>query len=419
MSSPGPSEPLIVLRAHHPVQLVVPCSRRPHLHCFPASLERWSHNPSPAPTNQPTGSLVLSFKFEANKISLKAQAPPEVRLGRLPSALSNRTRPVARLSLEPSNALLQSRTGVSKALSQGRGGARRGSPPVVVGTLSHRDQWQFGRNDSRTPPTLKSVLHHSAAEWSRIARSERVAVFKPETDDVTCGYRTNTAIVAMFSSTLKVVARTLSSLGLAPRRHGSGVVARIERLGHDRQRTRVMARVEPLRSAIKANYRTTITAIVRSLRWDDSVDMATLAHFVLTEDAERALANFNQPLLEKSVEYGYLTWPRKAQTRIRDRTVLDVRSGFGGHGSGFLGAGAKHFTGLDPQMDLDVDKAKNELKRVRADFGVTPREIMTLVPDVELLTGKSEDIHHGRAFDCISLYNVTEFCVVDYQPSGA
>lgn len=94
-----------------------------------------------------------------------------------------------------------------------------------------------------------------------------------------------------------------------------------------------------------------------------------------------------------------------------NRSVLDVGCGFGGYGTGFLAAGARTYTGLDPAMDLDSTAAKNKRLRVWTTMPRTPRQIMESIPQINFIQGNAEDIAHSRCYDVISLHNVTEHLI--------
>jgi SAM-dependent methyltransferase len=152
----------------------------------------------------------------------------------------------------------------------------------------------------------------------------------------------------------------------------------------------------------------TYKPLVQTLPWQDDALYAKVAHFAFQEDINAAVASYAPELISMSVEYGYLAWPRKIQNFILNKSVLDVGCGFGGYGIGFLVAGARSYTGLDPAMDLDSNKAKNKRTRSIALMPKTPRQIMAAIPRIRLIQGKSEDIAHQGQYDVISLHNVTE-----------
>lgn len=154
---------------------------------------------------------------------------------------------------------------------------------------------------------------------------------------------------------------------------------------------------------IRANERKIATA-----NWANDVHYAKAAHFAFAKGPAAAIENYDPYLLEKSVEFGYLTWPRRIQEQIRHRKVLDIGCGFGAYGNGFLAAGASEYTGIDPQMPLDSPKVKNKRKRKRADLGMTPREIMERCPNIRLINGVFEDLATDDKFGAVTLHNVTE-----------
>ncbi|WP_082023050.1 methyltransferase domain-containing protein [Leisingera sp. ANG-S5] len=146
-------------------------------------------------------------------------------------------------------------------------------------------------------------------------------------------------------------------------------------------------------------------------RWNDDTTAAAIAYFKHAGDLQAALRNYDPHLISASVELDYITWPKRIQPHIRGGAVLDVGCGFGGYGMGFLIAGAKSYTGLDPVMQLDSTKARNKRTRSVANLGVTPREISASLPAINLIQGKLEDLHIDSTFHAISLHNVTEHLI--------
>jgi hypothetical protein len=59
------------------------------------------------------------------------------------------------------------------------------------------------------------------------------------------------------------------------------------------------------------------------------------------------------PLLEHANEFGYFYWPSQIEEYIRGKHVLDVGCGRSLHCVGFLFEGARSYTGLDPELNLD------------------------------------------------------------------
>lgn len=144
------------------------------------------------------------------------------------------------------------------------------------------------------------------------------------------------------------------------------------------------------------------------VNWSKDVDQAKAAHFAFAKSPAHAKKNYVSDLVTKSVEFDYITWPRKIQDYIRGKSVLDVGCGFGAFGNGFLVAGAKAYTGIDPQMPLDSSRVKNKRKREWSDLGMTPNEIMQECPDIHLINGIIEDLETKATFDAVVLHNVTE-----------
>ena len=143
-------------------------------------------------------------------------------------------------------------------------------------------------------------------------------------------------------------------------------------------------------------------------QWPNDVLQAKIAFFHNAVSIDHALANYDPHLVEKSVELGYINWPKRIQEWIRHKSVVDVGCGFGGYGMGFLVAGATQYLGLDPQMDLDQPRARNKRIREWSTMNITPREIAATIPAIDLLQGTAENLSVDETFDVISLHNVTE-----------
>ena len=118
--------------------------------------------------------------------------------------------------------------------------------------------------------------------------------------------------------------------------------------------------------------------------------------------------NYDRKLIQRSVDFGYVSWARKIQPYVQGRSILDVGCGTGLHGIGYVIAGAKSYTGLDPKIKLDKDWAKNSRSGHYEHFGATPREIMERMPRIRFIPGTFENIAPNQMFDLIVLHNVTE-----------
>ena len=118
--------------------------------------------------------------------------------------------------------------------------------------------------------------------------------------------------------------------------------------------------------------------------------------------------NYVPELFQKAVEFGHVSWPRKFQSQVQGKHVLDLGCGTGLHGVAYIIAGAKSYMGLDPKIDLDSDLCKNRRSGKVEPFGSTPRQIMTQMPRIRLVSGTFEDIAPEETFDLIVLHNVTE-----------
>jgi len=108
---------------------------------------------------------------------------------------------------------------------------------------------------------------------------------------------------------------------------------------------------------------------------------------------------------------GFVRWPRRV-ARLVDlggRDILDVGCGTTLHSIGFLTAGAKAYTGLDPTLDLDAKAFKS---KVTHQFEPTPfslRELTSTEPRITYWMGITEGlVAAGKRFDVATLHNVTE-----------
>ena len=119
----------------------------------------------------------------------------------------------------------------------------------------------------------------------------------------------------------------------------------------------------------------------------------------------------NAEMIAQAVKFGYLGWPRRIQKYVQHKDVLDVGCGTGIHSIGYVVVGVKSYTGMDPVMKLDSDRAKNIRKRAWESFGWTPRQIMDQFKRVDLVPGTFEDFTSGRTFDVAVLHNVTEHLI--------
>ncbi len=144
------------------------------------------------------------------------------------------------------------------------------------------------------------------------------------------------------------------------------------------------------------------------LNWPDIHAYAKAGHFLFSESLRKAITSYDPDMIGISVDFGYLVWPRRIQTHIKGKHVLDVGCGFGGYGTAFLATGAASYTGLDPAMDLTSKRAKNKRIREWREMPKTPEEIKNSTDRISLIQGRSEDVSLGDKFDVIVMHNVTE-----------
>lgn len=183
-------------------------------------------------------------------------------------------------------------------------------------------------------------------------------------------------------------------------------------------RTNMSRMIERIEAAIAAGGDREASTIIQwfkshkktmdTLFWHEDGDQAKVAHFVNAIDEQVACANYHAYLIEKSVEFSYLAWPRRIGQYIYGKSVLDIGCGFGAFGNAFFAGGAKSYTGLDPQMPLDSATVKNKRTQRKADLGMSPREIMAACPNIRLMNCKFEELEGRERFEVITLHNVTE-----------
>ncbi|WP_444929109.1 methyltransferase domain-containing protein [Microbulbifer sp. SSSA002] len=142
--------------------------------------------------------------------------------------------------------------------------------------------------------------------------------------------------------------------------------------------------------------------------WDKDELQAKIAFFYNCTNIRHALKNFNSDLVSSAVEFGYCAWPRKLHKYVKGCNVLDIGCGFGGYAMGYLCAGANSYTGIDPTMNLDSRRVRNKRIRKWVNAPMSGREIMDLVPSIELYQGTTRDLVGKKTFDTVCLHNVTE-----------
>ena len=140
----------------------------------------------------------------------------------------------------------------------------------------------------------------------------------------------------------------------------------------------------------------------------NDVRSAKAAYFLYNGSGPDALKNFNAQLIARTVEFDYLSWPRRIRNHVRGKDILDVGCGTGLHAVGYVVVGVKTYTGLDPKIKLHSDRAKNNRSRRWEPFGWPPQEMMQALPKVRLIPGTFEQYAADQSFDIVVLHNATE-----------
>jgi SAM-dependent methyltransferase len=78
------------------------------------------------------------------------------------------------------------------------------------------------------------------------------------------------------------------------------------------------------------------------------------------------------------------------------------------HGIGFIIAGARSYTGVDPRIDHASERVKDLTTGGYVGFGWTGAEIERRLPRIRLVSGRVEDLPDDALFDVAVLHNVTE-----------
>ncbi|QUS58251.1 class I SAM-dependent methyltransferase [Pseudovibrio brasiliensis] len=142
--------------------------------------------------------------------------------------------------------------------------------------------------------------------------------------------------------------------------------------------------------------------------WDNHELQAKVAYFHNSVNIKQSLKSFEPELIEKAVELGYCTWPKKIQRHVKGKHVLDVGCGFGGYAFGYLCAGAKSYTGIDPAMSLSEKRMRNKRIRQWVEVPRSAQEIASSIEDIELLQTSTHELLGQNTYDVVCLHNVTE-----------
>jgi len=162
---------------------------------------------------------------------------------------------------------------------------------------------------------------------------------------------------------------------------------------------------------IPSNKRDIVLVHDPRLIFHDNKPAALQAYFLFNQSYPLADKEFNADVIGHAVDFGYLQWPRRIREYVQGKDVLDVGCGSGIHSIGYAVVGVRSYTGMDPVVKLDSDRAKNLRTREWESFGWTPRQIMAQFSRIELFPGTSEEFCSGRTFDVAILHNVTEHLI--------
>ena len=117
-------------------------------------------------------------------------------------------------------------------------------------------------------------------------------------------------------------------------------------------------------------------------------------------------------LLFQALERGDLAWPQRVSRWVRGCDVLDIGCGRNLQGIGFLAAGARSYTGLDPTLDLDSTVLKDSRQRWSqfTEGAVSPRTLMSWSRRLRYAPMPIAEFSAAEAgtFDTIVMHNVTE-----------
>jgi len=120
------------------------------------------------------------------------------------------------------------------------------------------------------------------------------------------------------------------------------------------------------------------------------------------------IRDIDPALTARAVEFNYLSWPRKILSHVWNKDLLDVGCGTGLHAVGYVVAGVKSYTGLDPKIDMTNDTGRNLRARQWQSFGWTPADITKQIGNVDYISGTFEEMAPELTYDIVVLHNVTE-----------
>jgi SAM-dependent methyltransferase len=136
--------------------------------------------------------------------------------------------------------------------------------------------------------------------------------------------------------------------------------------------------------------------------------LAAVAAYVTNPRVSAKEAERLAPLSVRLFDLGYLKWPETLSRDVSDRDVLDIGCGIGAHAVGFILAGARSYTGVDPHMDDRRQGLRNNHSGEWTRLDWSADEIMTWTPRIRLRCADVADLPVEDRFDVAVLHNVTE-----------
>jgi SAM-dependent methyltransferase len=152
-----------------------------------------------------------------------------------------------------------------------------------------------------------------------------------------------------------------------------------------------------------------LNAIVSSkIKYSKNVRMSINVMHLANQHALNNCRNIDTRVINRALEFKYISWPEKIFSYVHERDVLDVGCGTGLHALGYVVVGVSSYTGIDPKINFSSDIGKNLNNRAWEPFGWTPNDIMRMTPHIRFIRGTFEEMPPGDTFDVVVLHNATE-----------